>query len=315
MDLKKYQKLINLSAPILIAGETGTGKSFFAKKIFEESNVYKEKFLTVHLASLKEDTLESELFGHKKGAFTGACEMQAGYFKEVGAGTLFLDEIGELSFDAQKKLLYLLEEKKFTPMGSTLPCDFRGRIIMATNKDLEKMVKEGRFREDLFYRINIFKISLPPLREDPAQLKKMIKIIFFELQEKYKKSNSSISEETLHALSSRKWSGNIRELKNAMEYAIVMSEKSELEFSEDFKDEQRVPVQNKNFMDIFPEDFDGSMEIFEKMYLNEMFQKYAGKVNETARRLGMSKTTLIHKAKKYQINTLKIRAEASNLAA
>ena len=185
MDQDKLQKLINISSPLLITGETGTGKSVLAKKIFSEAKIHREKFLTVHLASLKEDLIESELFGYKKGAFTGALECKNGYLKDVGNGTLFLDEIAELSLDAQKKLLYVLEEKKFTPLGSTSAIDFRGRIIMATNRNLEQMVKEGLFREDLYYRITVFKLELSKLTHDEACFADSAHFIFKELKNKY----------------------------------------------------------------------------------------------------------------------------------
>lgn len=315
MDLSNYKKLINLSVPILITGETGTGKSVFAKKIFEESHIYREKFLTVHLASLKEDLIESELFGYKKGAFTGAVEGQNGYLKEVGGGTLFLDEIGELSLDAQKKLLYLLEEKKFTPLGSTAVLDFKGRIIMATNRDLEKMVSMGLFREDLYYRIAVFKLEIPAISENTERLRESIKSVFFELKSKYRKHQCLLPLPTLEYLAGQEWKGNFRELKNTLEYALVMCEGSELTVSDFPAKAGFAPKHQEDFISVFPEDWNASLELFEKMYLKAMFDKHAGKVNETARRLGMSKTTLIHKAKKYQINTLKIRASASDLAA
>lgn len=316
------QKFINLKSPILIIGETGTGKSFLAKKIFSESQIYQEKFLTAHLASLKEELLESELFGHKKGAFTGAIEAKNGYLKEVGKGTLFLDEIGELSLDAQKKLLYLLEEKKFTPLGSTLPQDFHGRIIMATNKDLKAMVKKGDFREDLYYRISVFELKLQSLRENVDVLKKSIQDIFNQLKMTHSQPFSYLSMEAMDYLLKQEWKGNFRELKNAIEYSLVMSDGRRIEVS-DFpvKDEDTKLRANNSSDSIeewigsLPHDFNQSLEVFEKMYLECVLEQNGGKVNETARKLGMSKTTLIQKAKKYQINTLKMRSDASLLAA
>ncbi|MBC7427913.1 MAG: sigma-54-dependent Fis family transcriptional regulator [Bacteriovorax sp.] len=310
-----YKKFINLSVPLLITGETGTGKSVLAKKIFEQSHIHREKFLTVHLASLKEELIESELFGHKKGAFTGAVEVQNGYLKDTGAGTLFLDEIGELSLDSQKKLLYLLEEKKFTPLGSTAVQEFRGRIILATNRNLEKMVNEGSFREDLFYRITVFNLHLPALAVNKDLLRESIRSIFFELKSKYRKHQCTLSGETLDYLVGLEWKGNFRELRNTLEYAVVMNEKSALGILDFPRKISTKPLLKEDFISTFPEDFSASLELFEEMYLKAMFQKHAGKVNETARRLGMSKTTLIHKARKYQINTLKIRADNSEVAA
>lgn len=319
MGHNNLQKYLNLSAPLLITGETGTGKSSLAKKIFEASRINREIFLTVHLATLKEDLLESELFGHKRGAFTGATEVKNGYLLEVGNGTLFLDEIGELSLEAQKKLLYLLEEKKFTPLGSTRAIDFGGRIIMATNKNLKKMVEEGKFREDLYYRVAVFELKLPALKENPAQLFQSAQEIFNTLKLEYKKPTYSLSQNALDYILHENWSGNFRELKNALEYALVMSEKEELgvnDFPRKSIDSKVIQETSQaGFLSSFPIDYNESLELFEKMYLVAILEKNAGKVNDTARRLGMSKTTLIQKAKKYKINTLKMRADASDIAA
>jgi DNA-binding NtrC family response regulator len=315
MNQIHLQKFINLSAPLLITGETGTGKSYLAKEIFEQSKIYREKFLTVHLASLKEDLLESELFGYKKGAFTGALDCKNGYLKDVGRGTLFLDEIGELSLEAQKKLLYLLEEKKFTPLGSTQSLDFNGRIIMATNKNLKNMVRDGEFREDLYYRISVFQLHLPSLREDQKLLQQSIYEILSKLKMQYEKPYAILSEEAHHFLLNEKWKGNFRELKNSLEYALVMSEGRQLKVSDFPSKVTSVTLNPESFLDNFPCDFGESLELFEKMYLRAILEQNGGKVNETARKLGMSKTTLIQKAKKYEINTLKMRADASVLAA
>jgi len=319
MDQRVLQKSINLSAPLLITGETGTGKSFLAKNIYDLSRIHKEKFLTAHLASLKEDLLESELFGYKKGAFTGAHETKNGYLKEAGNGTLFLDEIGELSLEAQKKLLYLLEEKKFTPLGSTQSLDFCGRIIMATNKNLKNLVDEGLFREDLYYRVSVFKLELPTLRGNPELLESSIKDLLSKLKIHYQRPYSYLSNEALSFLKNQEWKGNFRELRNALEYAVVMSEDRQIVVKDFPHNLSAAPLalktQEKAFIESFPQDFAQSLELFEKMYLAAILVKNGGKVNDTARRLGMSKTTLIQKAKKYQINTLKMRSDASLLVA
>lgn len=319
MEQRLLQKSINISAPLLITGETGTGKSFLAKKIFDQSRIHKEKFITAHLASLKEDLLESELFGYKRGAFTGAHEAKTGYLKDAGNGTLFLDEIGELSLDAQKKLLYLLEEKKFTPLGSTQSMEFGGRIIMATNKNLQKLVEEGLFREDLYYRVSVFRLELPTLRSNPELLESSIKDLLNKLKAQYQRPYSYLSPEAMNFLKIQDWKGNFRELKNTLEYAVVMSEDRQIMVS-DFPQNQStviasVKTQEKSFIESFPHDFGQSLELFEKMYLTAILARNEGKVNDTARRLGMSKTTLIQKTKKYQINTLKMRADASLLIA
>ena len=309
------KKFINLSAPILIRGDTGTGKSYLAQEIFSKAHIHKDVFLTVHLASLKEDLLESELFGHKRGSFTGALENKSGYLKEVGRGTLFLDEVGELSLEAQKKLLYLLEEKKFTPVGSTHSIAFEGRIIMATNKNLEQMVKDKTFREDLYFRMSVFQIELKPLHADLEKLNHLIEHLFNKLKIEHRKFSAELTPELKKFLLNHQWAGNIRELKNSLEYALVMADSSLVKPSD-------LPTLQKHsfafemnsqdqFFKMFDDDFNASLEKFEHLYLEKIFDKYQGKVNLTARKLGISKTTLISKAKKYGINTLRLRANAS----
>ncbi len=311
------KKFINLTSPILIRGETGTGKSFLAHEIFSKAHVHKDAFLTVHLASLKEDLLESELFGHKRGAFTGALENKSGYLKDVGRGTLFLDEIGELSLDAQKKLLYLLEEKKFTPVGSTHPIAFEGRIIMATNKNLEQMVKEKTFREDLYFRMSVFQIELKPLHLDLEKLNSLIEHLFTKLKTEHRKFSAELTPELKKFLLNHQWAGNVRELKNSLEYALVMAETNYIRPS-DLPLLQTYSKRAENnsgddFFKMFDDDFNASLEKFEQLYLGKILDKYQGKVNLTARKLGISKTTLIAKAKKYGINTLRLRANASEV--
>lgn len=315
MNNSLFKKFINISSPVLITGQTGTGKSRAARRLYDLSDIHKEKFLTIHLASLKEDLLESELFGHRKGAFTGAVENKTGYLGETGKGTLFLDEIGELSLEAQKKLLYLLEEKKFTPVGATTSMNFEGRLIMATNKNLKAMVEEGKFREDLYFRLSIFQIELAPLSSDKTKLQRAIEKQFELQKQQYKRPQLQMAPELLQKLILAPWKGNYRELKNCLEYMVAMSESTVLEtsslpiwFSEtnDLTD----IVTEKNCISHFPGDYTQALEQFEALYLKSNLTRYQGRVNETARLLGISKSTLISKAKKYGIDTLSLRAEA-----
>ena len=318
MNESLFLKLININSPILITGPSGTGKSQLAKKFFKKSKINRDQFLTIHLASLKEDLLESELFGHIKGSFTGAIETKFGYLKNVGCGTLFLDEIGELSLESQKKLLYLLEEKKFTPIGSTAALPFQGRLIMATNKDLKKMVQEGSFRADLFFRLNVFHIELDSINANKEKLEIEIHKQFEEMKERYQKEYLQLSSEVESLMLNFIWKGNYRELKNCLEYLVAITD-GPLIKKEDFPGwflselSPKQAVTNKDFISHFPQDYNLAVENFERWYLLAMFERFSGKVNETARVLGISKTTLINKARKYQINTLQIRAEASIL--
>ncbi|MBC7539845.1 MAG: sigma-54-dependent Fis family transcriptional regulator [Bacteriovorax sp.] len=316
MNLSQLSKIININSPILITGPSGTGKSQMAQKIFKRSRINRDQFLVLHLASIKEDLLESELFGHRKGSFTGASENKLGYFQEVGKGTLFLDEIGELSLESQKKLLYVLEEKKFTPIGSTAAFDFQGRLIVATNKDLKAMVAAGSFREDLFFRLSVFHLELDPIHKNKEILLSELRRQFEAMKILYQKNHLKLGVEIESLMLNAVWKGNFRELKNCLEYMVVVSDGLELK-KEDFPEwflSDLKPNQAQSEIDFishFPQDFNQAIESFEEWYLKAMFERFEGRVNETSRLLGMSKTTLINKAKKYQINTLQIRARAS----
>ena len=308
-----FRKIINLQSPILITGPSGTGKSQFARKIFDHSKINQDNFLTLHLASLKEDLIESELFGHKKGSFTGAIETKIGYLQDAGKGTLFLDEIGELSLESQKKLLYLLEEKKFTPLGETRAIEFKGRLIMATNKDLQIMVKEGKFREDLYYRICMFQLELPPIKKNRELLKSKILNIFESMKNKYNKLELKLSCELFDKLHNAEWRGNYRELKNCLEYIVAISDSNLLTVDDlpqwFFQDHSNIDLsQPQSLHETFPIDYTTALEKFEECYLKAMLERYQGKVNLTSREIGLSKSTLISKAKKYQISSLAIRA-------
>lgn len=302
------QRLFSVSAPILLCGETGTGKSRLAHYIHSESPWKTKKFLTVHLSSLSENLIESELFGHLKGSFTGAISDKKGYCESVEDGTLFLDEIGELSLEAQKKLLYLLEEKRFTPLGSCLNRPFRGRIIAATNRDLKKLVNDGRFRADLYFRLRVFTYTLPPLKSDPEQIKKLA----IKFLDEFSGSTKSISNNALEKLLRYDWPGNVRELKNAIEFASYANT-NVLEVR-DFPDwlEENVDHNCSTlplFIDTFPLDYHLAIEKFEKSYFHYVAHHFRGKINHSARELNMSKSTLIAKFRKYGINIWQIRAK------
>jgi two-component system nitrogen regulation response regulator NtrX len=316
MNQSLISKITNINSPLLITGPTGSGKSQLAQRIFNRARINRDQFLVLHLASIKEDLLESELFGHRKGSFTGANENKLGYFQAVGKGTLFLDEIGELSLESQKKLLYVLEEKKFTPIGSTVAIDFQGRVMVATNKNLRAMVEKGTFREDLYFRLSVFHLELDPISKNKEKLLIEVRRLFLSMKNLHQKINLKMSEEIEGLMVNATWKGNFRELKNCLEYMVVVSDGIELtkaDFPESFSCtlNPRQATTENDFISHFPEDYNQALENFEEWYLKAMFERFSGKVNETARVLGMSKTTLINKARKYQINTLQIRARKS----
>lgn len=302
-------KLANIRKPILITGESGTGKTYLAKKLHRESDKKKEAFVMVDLASISESLIESELFGHTKGSFTGALVNKSGYLDKVGGGTLFLDEVGELSLASQKKLLLLFEEKLYSQVGSTEFRSFKGRIIVATNKNLKAMVKEGSFREDLYYRLNIFTLKTTPLRENKKKLKELCEDIFFACKEEVGRQELRLSEETRCFLENYSWHGNIRELKNCLEYVVCMSEGPLVERGElpSWIDEKVEALGEAPHFEQL--NYREAVEEFEKKYLNNALLRYMGKINLTSQMLSMNKTTLIAKVRKYGINTHQIKAD------
>lgn len=218
------KKIAQTDAPCLILGETGTGKNLLAKYIHQNSSRKDNVFLTINMASMNPNLIESELFGYDKGSFTGANkEGKPGLFKIANGGTLFLDEIGELPAPLQAKFLHVLQENEFTPIGGTTPIKTDIRIISATNQDLEVQIKEGTFRKDLFYRLNIFELTLPPLRERDDDINFLISYYLNVFNHKYKKS-CNISQGALNSLCSYEWPGNIRELSNIIERSVVIAE-------------------------------------------------------------------------------------------
>jgi DNA-binding NtrC family response regulator len=317
----KMKNYINLDLPILITGETGTGKSKMAKKIYNESIIFKKKFILLNLATIKEDLIESELFGHKKGSFTGAIDNKEGFLKAADGGTLFLDEIGELSLESQKKLLMLLEEGIYFQIGDTNPILFKGRIIMATNQNLKEMVLRNQFREDLFYRINTFNINLPRLNDlHENERWELIQRSFWEKFESRNKKMHFISQELKKTLITYSWPGNFRELKNVMEYLSVVANKREVETSS-LPNHMLLCLRNdsqKNISQSLEDQlifkfkdlcFKESMAFFEALYLKHALIQNKGKINETALKIGLSKVSLISKSKKYKINATKLREE------
>ncbi|WP_018085732.1 sigma-54-dependent transcriptional regulator [Desulfurispora thermophila] len=226
-DMQEVSKLIGRVADsdvtVLIQGESGTGKEVVARAIHNNSKRQSRPFVKINCASIPEQLIESELFGHEKGAFTGAISQKPGKFEVANGGTVFLDEIGELSLFAQAKLLRVLQEKEFERVGGTRSIAVDVRIITATNRDLGKMVAEGRFREDLFYRVNVVNIKLPPLRERKEDILPLMNHFVSKYARKYNKKITGISKDALLVLEKHNWPGNVRELKNVCEQAVIMA--------------------------------------------------------------------------------------------
>ena len=215
-------------ATVLIEGESGTGKELVGRGIHHLSGRPKSKLVTVHCAALSEQLLESELFGHERGSFTGASERRIGRFEEANGGTLFLDEIGEIDLNTQVKLLRAIGERTIERLGSNKPIKVDVRVVAATNKDLSEMVKEGTFRDDLFFRLNVVTIDMPPLRDRKEDIVLLVEAFLKEFTEENNKPEMELTQEAMQLLLDYDWPGNVRELRTAIEHGVVMSNGSKI---------------------------------------------------------------------------------------
>lgn len=284
-------------APVIIHGESGTGKELVAKAIHDCSSRRSKPYIKVNCAALNESLLESELFGHVKGAFTGALKSRQGRFEAAVDGDIFLDEIGDMPLSTQVKLLRVLEEKVIERVGDHRPIPIRARIISATNKDLWQLVEKKAFREDFYYRINVIPISIPPLRERIGDIPLMAESFFRRIQLKSGKPIQGISNEALDLLMQYSWPGNARELKSAFEYAFVSCQEKMIaphHFPAKIFQHNDSPVQSAG------ESVIGLDEI-KKRRLIDALQRSGGNQSKTARILGISRTSVWKQMKRYNI--------------
>lgn len=291
--MKTVSKVAKTDANVLILGENGTGKELIAQKIHELSNRNKELFLSVDLASLSENLFESELFGHIKGSFTDAKEDRIGKFEAANGGTLFLDEIGNLPYVMQAKLLSVLQNNEITRIGSNTPIPIDIRIVTATNKDLNQLVSENLFREDLLYRINTVKITLPPLRERKDDIIPLSNHYLNLFSNKYNKPGLKINNLALERILSYKWPGNIRELKHTIEKAVILSESNTLT-ADDFIFDKSV----KSNTDL---DKPISLEEGERIIIKNALERNNWNISDTAKELKIGRQTLYRKIENYDI--------------
>ena len=283
-------------SPVLILGESGTGKELLAKAIHNHSGRGKEPFVAVNCGALPENLLESELFGYKKGAFTDAKTDKPGRFERAGKGTLFLDEIGDLPKSVQVKLLRVLQEKVFEPLGATEPVKSEARIIAATNRDLEQMVESGEFRQDLFYRINVVPITLPPLRERQNDIPLLIDHFIEHFNRIQCRSIERVSSDALGVLIDYQYPGNIRELENVIQHAIVLCQGYVIE-------KKHLPAYLfRPSKKIRASDTSQSLENFDRRRIEEALSRNKYNRVNTAKELGIHVATLWRKMKKYGIN-------------
>lgn len=300
---KKIQdvyKLIELVAQshstVLIQGESGTGKELVARAIHQVSPRRERSFISINCAAVPDNLLESELFGHEKGAFTGAISRRKGKFELADEGTILLDEIGEMSLGLQAKLLRVLQEFEFYRVGGSEPLRVNVRVIATTNQNLQQAIKEGKFREDLFFRLNVVKISLPPLRERRNDIPLLAKHFLSKYRDLYHKEMSSISKEAMEILLKYDWPGNVRELENQMERAVVLNSTPEV-MPDHLSLQYNLRLEKAN-------SFSGlvglSLREVEKNLLLKTLEEGGGNRTRTAKVLGITVRTLRNKLKEYR---------------
>lgn len=291
------EKVADTNVGILIQGESGTGKELIARSIHFNSHRADKPFLAVNCGALPESLLESELFGHTKGAFTGATGDKKGLFRSSDGGTLLLDEIGEMPLPLQVKLLRALQEQEVTPVGSSTAVKFDTRIIAATNKNLEMEVAENRFREDLFYRLNVIEINLPPLRSRREDIPLLVKHFIAKTAREQNTAEKPIETKAMAALVNFNWQGNIRELNNAIERAFILSG-AEIEI------ESLPPKVKLNAQSSFemrdPEGLRPTLEETERRYILEILKSVSDDKTAAAEILGIDLSTLYRKLKRYE---------------
>jgi DNA-binding NtrC family response regulator len=334
-------KLAKVNTPVLIRGESGTGKELVARAIHYNGPRKDGKFVTINLAAIPENLIESELFGHEKGAFTGASERKLGKFQFADGGTLFLDEIGDVSPAMQVKLLRVLQEKSFTPVGSNREIKVDARVIAASHKPFEQMIKDGTFREDLFYRLNVLPVYLPPLRERSSDIPYLVDYYIKYFNNHHGLNIRTVTDEAKNLLVKYAWPGNIRELRNVIEHAFIIESSDMIQASAlpsnvkvisktvvpepDEADQIMIDVQGiqDSVLDMKNEDgqkddegfsfnhvlnskemvmdFQLAKDLFEKEFIVWALKQNKGKINQTALKANIPKKTLLRKIEKYEI--------------
>lgn len=299
--IREIFNLIETVAPaqssVLINGESGTGKEVVAKAIHNLSPRAKKPFIAINCTAIPDTLLESELFGHAKGAFTGASEKKKGLFEEADGGTLFLDEIGDLDLSLQAKLLRVLQERKIKPVGENQMKDIDVRIIAATHKDLKKAIKEGNFREDLFFRLSVIPIVVPPLRHRQEDIPLLAQHFLNKYAVLNNKLVTGFSFEALQKLMAMPWPGNVRELENLVERMVVLTKNSSIQAHE-------IPSSDdKGHESFYGESTQDSptLEELEKRYIQSVFEKTGGRKEKAAQILGINRRTLYRKLKDYDM--------------
>ena len=289
------KKVAVTDVSVLLTGETGTGKEVFARSIHQASNRSNKPFVAINCSAFSKELLESEIFGYKAGAFTGAAKDKKGLFDEANGGTIFLDEIGEMEYTLQAKLLRVLETGEFIKIGDTKPTKVDVRVISATNRNLKDEIKKERFREDLYFRLSVFHIHLPALREHKEDIPQLCESFLLKLGKKMNRNGISISDESMKLLQSYSWPGNIRELINVMERALIVCD--DIITSDDLPADI---VLETNLNSVYKEDIiEYDLVSAEKLHISKVLNYTGGNKSETAKLLKIGLTTLYRKIEEY----------------
>jgi two-component system response regulator GlrR len=294
--LEIVSQIAKTESTVYIHGESGTGKELIAKAIHLASERKDNPFVAINCAALPETLLESELFGHEKGSFTGAVRSTKGLFTQAHAGTLFLDEIGDMPLPIQAKLLRALQERQFYPVGSEKSVEVDVRVIVATQKDLESYVKQGQFREDLFYRIHVIPIHLPPLRERKDDIPPLVEYFLKKFNQQMKKEVKGLTPQAMQKLMLYDWPGNVRELENTVEYSVAMTRQDMI--TEDFI------LQTKEVIDQEPlKPLKEARDAYEKSYLMHLLEICSGNVSKAAKLAGKYRADFYDLLKKHNLKS------------
>lgn len=275
---------------VLVRGESGVGKELVARALHKNSNRADRPMLSVNCAAIPRDLMESQLFGHKKGAFTGADADHAGWFKQADSGTLFLDEVGELTLEGQAKLLRILEGHPFLPVGSTKEVSVDVRVIAATNRDLQEIVREKKFREDLFYRLSVFELAIPPLRDRGSDIELLIRHFLEHFKRHHGRPTLELSKAAMAKLLAYNWPGNVRQLRNVIDSAVVMA------------DDEAIEPEDLGLRDIGGDELESlRIDHWERKLIRQALERTSGNVPEAAKLLGIGRATLYRKVDEYSI--------------
>ena len=306
VEIRKVKDMIGriaqTNSSVLVTGESGTGKEVVARTIHEQSPVSSGPFVAINIGGVPENLLESELFGYEKGAFTGAVGRKSGMFELANGGTLFLDEIGDMPYPLQVKILRVLQERSITRLGGTQPMPINARIVCATNKDLEEMVREGKFREDLFFRLNVVRIHIPPLRERKDDIPLLATWIIKKLNTNMGRHFSGLTPEAMEKLKSYDFYGNIRELENILERAAIFSD-GDLITAENIELRGDVLRHDARKAPEASLDTEGmSLKEVEKQAIEKALRRWEGNRTKAANELGITRRTLITKIEEYDLD-------------